>query len=302
MRAPRHYLLLSGFVAACGGGGDESATQDPTTSVTGNTTASTNPSGVTATTGPGESGESSDTTPTGGGTTAPPAPGAPVFLSLKTNVSKITVGETVIFTAILTDPDGVDDIVGGELSDESGMIGYGPFVAAGQEGTYSITLSWDAMQQAEPIQFEGMDQARVFRAEFYDQAANKVSKDVNVALTCAEGSACDGVCIDIMADANHCGSCAGICEGGCDAGKCAPKYGACFDMASPIETCDAYCDSVGEVCVAGGCEGDATMRGFPGPTDCPDTGFYTPYVEACDKVQPWSAGRKTIQCCCTDTK
>lgn len=42
-------------------------------------------------------------------------PGAPVFLSLKTNVSKITAGETVVFTAILTDPDGVADIVGGEL-------------------------------------------------------------------------------------------------------------------------------------------------------------------------------------------
>ena len=196
----------------------------------------------------------------------------------------------------------MDDIVGGELSDESGMIGYGPFVAAGQEGTYSITLSWDAMHQAEPIYFEGMDQARVFRAEFYDQAANKVSQDVITMLTCAEGSACDGVCIDIMADANHCGSCAGICEGGCDMGKCAPKYGECFDMASPIETCAAYCASVGEVCVESGCEGDATMRGFPAPNDCPNTGFYTPYAEPCDMVQPWSAGRKIIQCCCTDSR
>ena len=296
MRAPRHYLLLSGFVAACGGGGDEStaATHD-TTSVTGNMTASPDPGGVSATTG------SSDTTPTSDPTTSTPAPGAPVFLSLKTNVSKITAGETVVFTAILTDPDGVDDIVGGELSDESGMIGYGPFVAAGQEGTYSITLSWDAMHQAEPIQFEGMDGMRVFRAEFYDQATHKVSKEVSVALTCAEGSACDGVCTDIMASAEHCGSCTKSCEGGCDTGQCAPKWEGCFEMASRFDTCTAYCASLREVCVENGCENNSTSRGFADPTDCQEEVLGSPFVEPCDQIQPWGPGRKSMQCCCTDS-
>ncbi len=297
MRAPRQYLLISGFVAACGGSGDEStaATVDSTTAVTGNMTASTNPSGGTATTG------SSDTPPTSDGATSPPAPGAPVFLSLKTNVSKITVGETVVFTAILTDPDGVADIVGGELSDESGMIGYGPFVAAGQEGTYSITLSWDAMHQAEPIQFEAMDLARVFRAEFYDQAANKVSEDVNVALSCVEGSACDGICTDIMTNADHCGSCAATCEGGCQAGDCAPKWGECIDIDSGFDTCDVYCTSIGESCVENGCDKEATIRGYNEHFDCIDEVYISPVGEPCDAVQPWAPGRSTIQCCCTDT-
>ena len=121
--------------------------------MTGSMTTSTNPSGETMT-DPGESSDSSETTPTTEMSTSEPTPGAPVFLSLQTNVAKITAGESVIFTAVLTDPDGVDDIVGGTLSDESGVIGYGPFVAAGQEGTYSITLSWDAMHQADAIEFE----------------------------------------------------------------------------------------------------------------------------------------------------
>lgn len=89
---------------------------------------------------------------------------------------------SAIFTAVLTDPDGVDDIVGGTLSNESGAIGYGPFVAAGQAGTYSITLAWDAVHLAEAIEFEAMELTRVFQAEFYDQAGHKVRKDVSLAL------------------------------------------------------------------------------------------------------------------------
>lgn len=74
-----------------------------------------------------------------------------MIINLQTNVTKITVGETVLFTAVLTDPDGLDDIVGGTLSDQTGMIGYGPFMAAGQPGTCSISLAWEAMHQAESL-------------------------------------------------------------------------------------------------------------------------------------------------------
>lgn len=273
-----------------------------TTSVTGNMTASTNPSGETVT-GPGESSDSSETTPTSEISTSEPVPGAPKFLSLQTNVSKLTAGESVIFTAVLTDPDGVDDIVGGTLSNEGGGIGYGPFVAAGQEGTYSITLSWDAMQQAEAIQFEGMDLSRVFRAEFYDQAANKVSKDVSLALTCAEGSACDGVCTDIMADADHCGTCSGVCEGGCDAGKCAPKWGECVHSSDGVATCDQYCGSIGETCAENGCDvTKGTILGYGGQTECAKDIAAVSIAEPCDKMQTWGTGRTDIRCCCTDTK
>lgn len=227
-----------------------------------------------------------------------------MFISLQTNVSKITAGESVILTAVLTDPDGVDDIVGGTLSDESGAIGYGPFVAAGQEGTYSITLSWDAVHQAEAIQFEGMDGTRMFRAEFYDQAVHKVSKDVSVALTCAEGSACGGVCTDIMASADHCGTCGKACEGGCDAGQCAPKFGECIKMDSGFATCDDYCAGAGETCVDNGCgDNPATFLGYSAVMDCDQqVPGATPIHDGCDQLQTWGIGRFVIRCCCTDTK
>lgn len=302
MRARRQFLLLTGFLAACGGDDGSTATTTTTAnSMTGNMAAGTNPSGETMT-DPGESSDSSETTPTTEMSTSEPTPGAPVFLSLQTNVSMFTAGESVIFTAVLTDPDGVDDIVGGTLSNDDGAIGYGPFVAAGQEGTYSITLSWDAVHQADAIQFEGADLVRAFRAEFYDQAGNKVTKAVDLTLTCEEGSACDGVCIDIMTDAEHCGSCAGMCDGGCDAGKCAPKWGECINIDSGFDTCSIYCTSIGESCVENGCDQDATIRGYNALSDCMDEVLISPFGEPCDAVQPWAPGRSTIQCCCTDTK
>lgn len=303
MRARRQFLLLTGLLAACGGDDGSTATTTTTgSSMTGSMTTSTNPSGETMT-GPGESSDASETTPTTEMSTSEPTPGAPVFLSLQTNVAKITAGESVIFTAVLTDPDGVDDIVGGTLSDESGVIGYGPFVAAGQEGTYSITLSWDAMHQADAIEFEGMDLGRVFRAEFYDQAANTVGKDIDLTLTCAEGSACDGVCTDIMTSADHCGTCGKSCEAGCDSGQCAPRFGECIGPDSGFATCDAYCASSGESCVDNGCgDNPATFLGYDQSKDCEAESGATPIHDACGMAQTWGAGRFSIRCCCTDTK
>ena len=190
--------------------------------------------------------------------------------------------------------------MGGTLSNESGAIGYGPFVAAGQEGTYSITLAWDAVHLAEAIEFEAMELTRVFQAEFYDQAGHKVRKDVSLALTCAEGPACDSICIDITTNSNHCGSCSGVCEGGYEGGKCAPKYGACINTRSGFESCDAYCASIGETCVEEGCAG-STVLIYGSKNDCEAAEFATPIAEPCGTVQEWSFGGTDIQCCCTDT-
>lgn len=300
MRARLHFSLFSGLLAACGG--DDQSTATSMASMSGTMAASTNPGGDTVT-GSGESSDSSESTPTGGDLTSAPMEGAPVFLSLQTNVSKITAGESVIFTAVLTDPDGVDDIVGGTLSDETGQIGYGPFVAAGQEGTYSISVSWDDVNQAKAIDFEGMDLMRVFRAEFYDQAANKVHRDLELTLTCAEGSACAGVCADIMTDTEHCGACGKGCDGGCNQGVCAPKWGECIDNELGFGSCNMYCASIGEACAENSCGSLAgTIRGFDQKSECMNVVSPTTIKEACSMVQPWGPGRMVIQCCCTDAK
>jgi hypothetical protein len=222
-----------------------------------------------------------------------------VFLSLQTNASSLTAGESITFTAVLIDPDGVDDIVGGTLSDLTGMIGYGPFVAAGQPGTYSIMVSWDAMHQAEPIEFENTDLMRSFRAEFFDQVANKVSKDVDLTLACAEGAACDGVCTDLKATADHCGTCGKICATGCKDGACAPAWGECTQKDEGFDNCDQICAASGQTCVKDGCEDNTTVHGFETPADCGNQELDTHYSESCSAVQPWIGFRAVIQCCCT---
>ena len=307
MRARPHYLLLLGLCGACGGDDQSTgtmATLSTVTSVSGAMTA-------TMTAGSEGSTESAESGPTSGGPTptsddssSMPVEGAPVFLSLQTSVAKITAGESVTFTAVLTDPDGVDDIVGGTLSDVTGKIGYGPFVAAGQPGTYSMMVSWDAMQQAEAIEFENAELMRGFRAEFYDQGAHKVHQDVDLALTCMNGSACDGVCTDLMTDAMNCGACAGVCATGCSAGTCTPSWGECIYMNSGFETCDAYCASVSEACVENGCGGseDATIRAFSLEMSCQKGLNFGTVKEPCDTIQSWGAGRPWVQCCCSDTK
>lgn len=300
MRTCRKIMVFMGILAACG---DD---QSPTTTVTSMTMST--PSGGTEPTGSGDSDDSGGTMSSADETTVPTTsatnpldPGSPVFLSLQTNVSKITAGESVRFTAVLTDPDGVDDIVGGTLSDQTGMSGYGPFVAAGQEGTYSIELSWDAVHQAEAIQFEGMDLVRVFRAEFYDQSANKVSKDVDMTLACAEGSACDGVCTNIMTDQVHCGACDKACGAGCAVGECIPTWGECITPQSGFDTCDAYCTSVGEMCVENGCQFETTIRAYKALVDCNNEVAVNFAPEPCDLSQSWSLGREVVRCCCTET-
>jgi hypothetical protein len=155
MRARQPLIFIWAIIASCGD--DQTPTMTtgmamPQTMGNPSEDSMSDPSGNTVPTDPGESSDSSPED-----TTSAQVPGAPVFLSLQTNASSLTAGESITFTAVLIDPDGVDDIVGGTLSDLTGMIGYGPFVAAGQPGTYSIMVSWDAMHQAEPIEFENTD-------------------------------------------------------------------------------------------------------------------------------------------------
>src|SRR5688572_16528714 len=122
MRACRKFTVLAVFFTACG---DDQTSTMTVTSVTMSTDPSMGTEPKDSDSG-GSVGSADETTAPTTSSTNPPDPGAPVFLSLQTNVSKITAGESVIFTAVLTDPDGVDDIVGGTLSDQTGMIGYGP--------------------------------------------------------------------------------------------------------------------------------------------------------------------------------
>ena len=228
--------------------------------------------------------------------------GAPVFLSFSTNVKKLTDGESVTFTAILTDPDGVEDIVGGSLLSEDESIDFGPFIAAGQAGTYSIMLSWDQIHQADKIDFSNGEMSRVFAARFFDQAGHKVTEIVPISLYCMGGGACDGVCKDFSDDGENCGECGKSCDGGCLDGACGPNWSPCINSDDGVDTCEQGCANIQEACVENGCGNSRTVLSYGSVEGCVDNSIDGSESQPCGVPQPWGFGYKAIRCCCTDTK
>lgn len=93
---------------------------------------------------------------------------------------------------------------------------------------------------------------------------------------------CDGACVDVQSDPDHCGGCGVACDGVCVAGSCQDKAacdlkvcdGACVDTSDhPLHCgqCDNAC-AVDQVCFAGGCWDYEPTPGCQtcGDCDCPD--------------------------------
>lgn len=289
-------MALTLLMLACTTGDDGATSTDgagPTTGVSSSTTAAVSTETTLQTTS-----TVSTSSTTGESTTS--ADGAPFIISFSTNVSQITEGESVIFTAIVSDPDGLDDIAGGSLFTEDGAFSYGPFVAAGQEGTYSITVSWGQIDQVATIAFEDLQIERVFRVEFFDKEGHVAAKNTSITLHCDGGGACDGSCKDFQSDGVNCGGCGKTCSSGCADAMCLPALGECIDSESGFSTCDAYCQTNGGKCVEAGCDG-ATIVGFNGTVLCMTDEGPKPQSEACNFPQTWDSGRIAVRCCCSDT-
>ncbi len=142
--------------------------------------------------------------------TGPTSPNAPRFLTFGTNVTSLTKDQSVTFTAVLTDPDGIDDLIGGSLVSLDEATQYGAFATTGQEGAYTMQLSWAAINQAAELTFHKTT-TRSYRAVFYDVAGHRVSKDVMLSMTCPE-NACDGNCYDFCVEESKTReSCAAVC-------------------------------------------------------------------------------------------
>ncbi len=127
-------------------------------------------------------------------------------------------------SAIVTDSAGLGAIAGGNLTDDSGAS-YGAFSTAGGQGTFTISLTWDAVNAIHAFNFAAGGGARLFTATFFDNGGNSASEDVSVALACAPSgdAACSGACVDLQSDDNNCGACnqtvpsGEVCSGGAPA-------------------------------------------------------------------------------------
>lgn len=163
----------------------------------------------------GSSDETTDTPTTGDA-----AGGAPVVMELLANVTTLLEDDPITFTAIVTDSDGLDTIVGGKLltEDESGF--YGAFSLTGG-GTFQFVTTWDQLSQTAKIEFMGLSSERVFRADFQDLDGNHGAATVKITLLCPDyaKAACDGRCTELGDDEN-CSACGDTCQSFCTTDQC----------------------------------------------------------------------------------
>ncbi len=195
----------------------------------------------------------------GEGEPPPPPPpacgevGCPEIISFSSNRSTLSERDTATLSAVVTDPDGVSDLIGGVLLDPSTNTVYGTFTATGA-GTFSIDVSWNTLNPVRAIEFSSST-TRVLRGRFFDQGGLEALGDVTLTLRCntAGDAACDGQCAfercngscqrtSSFTDANNCGGC-GV---RCSSGICQPDNNDVFS------------------CLGGGGEGEGEGEGEPG--------------------------------------
>ena len=133
----------------------------------------------------------STTVGAGGGGAGTPNSAPTVSLS----VAPATINEegSATFRAVVTDPDGAQDIQGGVLRDEMGSVTYGSLARAA-DGSYSLTITWDQLNAVAPITFTA-PHGVVFEAQFSDSADHVGTARATLMLSCSNGcGATNGIC------------------------------------------------------------------------------------------------------------
>jgi hypothetical protein len=151
----------------------------------------------------------------GGSAGGSTSPSAPKILTISTNVRTLHETEVLTVSAVVTDPDGIGDVIGGQLLTSDGTAAYGAFATDAGEGAYSLSLAWSTINATESIDTGvGMPASRTFRAKFFDAEGNSSYRDITVELACRnQVAACDGVCESGPTEysTDQCGSCNHSC-------------------------------------------------------------------------------------------
>ena len=256
----------------------------------------------------------------GEGEPPPPPPvcgevGCPEILALSSNVSTIGPFDSAVLSAVVTDPDGVADLIGGVLIDPISASTYATFTATGT-GTFTISVSWSSLNPVRPIDFDGQA-SRLVRARFFDQAGHEAFGDVTLTLRCEADDVacagqcgserCDGSCLtaEQLSDPANCGACANQCDVGavCDFDDvnggfaCACPSGNCGPPDPPQPgTRYAGAPEIGVVCGAQTCAASTSCCfDLNSSLSCDDgTGACFFPVASCDGPEDCAANE---ECC-----
>lgn len=118
-------------------------------------------------------------------------PDAPTFLSFGANFKTWPISSQVTplkVSAVLTDPQGVADVIGGSLKSADGSV-IGTFATGAEEGAYSATVTWTELAEALPAStFTALNKDLVLTlaSEFYDQGGHVATRSLDVTATCAD--------------------------------------------------------------------------------------------------------------------
>lgn len=171
-----------------------------------------------------------------GGASACAGTGSPPEIEeLRATSTQISQDESVVVLAMVTDPDGLDNLAGGKLVSEDGTVFYAPFEQL-SNGTFASTVSWWQLHEAKPIEFE-TSEVRTVVARFLDNDKNEVSQPLALELTCHGQVACNGQCVDTSQDARFCGSCDLACPATdrCEQGSCVSNCEPCLETHCSLE-------------------------------------------------------------------
>jgi hypothetical protein len=166
------------------------------------------------------------------GTDRPPADNDPIIITFSANQDLVNEEGRVVFTAVVTDPDGIDDLIGGVLTTADGDVTFGSFITAAAEGAYSLTLNLSDVTSALPDEFMSA-QTVTFVGTFFDQGGREVSSEpVEVAFVCGGGNPfCDTQCTSWFRAFQECETASWEC------------------LSSENTNCQEMCTDYGEQCV-----------------------------------------------------
>jgi hypothetical protein len=240
--------LLCAVVAGCSGGSNGGGPQG-----SGGSSGGTGGASGNGGSGGGGGAGGADASGTGGAGADAGSGGAPIILSLATNVTTLTPNGSLIVTAVVTHPQGIAQVIGGTLNDPGGAS-YGAFGVSTTSGSYSISLSWSAIEAVQDINAASGGVSRMFEATFYDQAGHSTSQTFTIQLQCptSTDAICSGVCNSLHADTTSCGGCGRDCRTvfpSLSSPTCSTQAKCGGSLTSTVlQSCTAACQAVSLTC------------------------------------------------------
>ena len=134
-------------------------------------------------------------------------PGGPEVQQLTADAESLTEDEVVTFTAIVDDPDGVEDVFSGRLLAGDTAVSYGFFMNIGG-ATWQVSMSWQQIDEVTPFTNGEMS----FRAEFVDSTELVGFDTISLPGCAAAHDYCGVSCLDVTEDDDNCGACGNACS------------------------------------------------------------------------------------------